>query len=28
LKHGELTVAVGPYIQLAIRLLKTQPVQK
>ena len=28
LKHGELTVAVGPYIELAIRLLKTQPVQK
>jgi aminopeptidase N len=28
LKHGELTVAVGPYIELAIRLLKTQPIQK
>jgi aminopeptidase N len=28
LKHGELTVAVGPYIELAIRSLKAQPVQK
>jgi aminopeptidase N len=28
LKHGELTVAVGPYIEFAIRLLKNQPAQK
>jgi len=26
LKNGELTVAIGPYIELALRLLKSQPV--
>ncbi len=28
LRKGDLTVAIGPYIELAIRLLKAQPTQK
>jgi HEAT repeat protein len=28
LKNGELTVAIGPYIELAIRMLKSQPVAR
>ncbi len=28
LQKGELTVAIGPYIELALRLLKAQPVAK
>jgi aminopeptidase N len=28
LKNGELTVAIGPYIELALRMLKSQPVAR
>ena len=28
LTHGELTVAIGPYLELALRMLKSQPVAR